>query len=362
MTRILDFITICCAVLLIGSTALGATQLGADARRHFEAGIAYVDDPNGSNWEDALKEFRAAYELSHAWQILNNIGLCALNLERDGEAIAAYREYLAHSKEKEFSTRQRKQIESDVAMLSASLVEVTVEVEPQDAIVTDERRNARGNLVVNQYVVKNGKAKIGVHPGLHKMIVQAQGYLDAEWSFNADPSSSHQHRFELETSKKAEPVPTAPPLPTASEPLVVETPRAKKRRTSTAVYVGLAATSAFAVAATVTGIIALNKDSAYNHAASRADGDHIKSSGKLFALATDIGIGAALLSAGITAYLYFAAPERAESQAALVSTRGSGRSASNSLSRDGPKAATSQVGLAPIVSPHTAGFGLSAQF
>ncbi|HMA94301.1 MAG TPA: hypothetical protein VKP30_16530, partial [Polyangiaceae bacterium] len=79
---------------LLCSVALAKGALGDEAQKHFDAGLAYADDPTGPKWEEAFKEFRAAYTLSQNWKILNNIGLCALNLERDGEAIEAYKDYL----------------------------------------------------------------------------------------------------------------------------------------------------------------------------------------------------------------------------------------------------------------------------
>ncbi|HEY5959420.1 MAG TPA: hypothetical protein VIV60_22835 [Polyangiaceae bacterium] len=367
MARSLRSIAIAVLILLFCGNASAAINLSPEARSHFEAGIAYVDDPNGSNWEDALKEFRAAHELSHAWQMLTNIGLCALNLERDGEAIAAYKEYLTHSRDKDFSARQRKQIESDVAMLSASLVEVTVEVEPAEAVVTDERRNSKGNLVVNHYVIKDGRSTIGLHPGLHKLTVQSQGYVDAEWSFNADPGSTHQHRFKLDSSKKEETAPAALPERAAAKPSeAAEPPETSPRNTPTGVYVGLATTGALVAAATVTGIIALDKDSSFNQATDPAQADRLKSTGKTFALVTDIELGAAVVSAGITAYLYFTAPKkRTESKGPL-----SGRSrekrpyASKACAFDNAThpAVSSGLRLQPLIGAHAAGLGFGGRF
>lgn len=142
-------------------------MLNEAAQRHFDAGLAYVDDPNGPKWEEALKEFRAAYAESPTWKLMNNIGLCALNLERDGEAIEAFKQYLAHGGETDLNSKARKQIEKDVAMLSASLVTVSIEVEPPEATLVDERRNSKGETLVNRYSLKHGKAMLGVHPGHH---------------------------------------------------------------------------------------------------------------------------------------------------------------------------------------------------
>jgi hypothetical protein len=34
-----------------------------EALKHFNAGVAYVDDPTGSKWKEAYTEFRAAYAI-----------------------------------------------------------------------------------------------------------------------------------------------------------------------------------------------------------------------------------------------------------------------------------------------------------
>src|ERR1041385_1727713 len=64
------------------------------ARQQFRAGIAYLEDTEGARSEEAYAAFKKAYELSKSPKVLGNIGLCAMKLERDGEAIAAYQSSL----------------------------------------------------------------------------------------------------------------------------------------------------------------------------------------------------------------------------------------------------------------------------
>jgi hypothetical protein len=291
------------------------------AQRHFDAGIAYVDDPTGSKWEEALTEFRAAYAESPTWKLMNNIGLCALNLERDGEAIEAYKEYLSHGGEKGLAAKQRAQIEKDIAMLSAGLVTVTVSVEPPDATVVDERRNSKGELLVNRYPVKYGKAVLGLHPGHHKITMEASGFVSGTWGFDAEPASKHEHQFKLAPEKEPEinaptPVPTAPAVTAQKGRLQPAEPK-----TRTGVYIGVAATGVFAAAATVTGILALNKQKAFDKANDPAEEDRLKKSGTNLGIVTDISIGAAVVSAGVTAYLYFAGASESHKSATVETHR-----------------------------------------
>ncbi len=69
------------------------------ARLHFTAGVNLLQDPEKPRYEEAYTEFRQAYNLVKAPSILGNIGLCAMKLERDAEAIDAYTRYLAEVSE-----------------------------------------------------------------------------------------------------------------------------------------------------------------------------------------------------------------------------------------------------------------------
>src|SRR6476659_9259610 len=55
-----------------------------EARSHFFAGVALLQDPEGEKVEEAYREFKKAYEISGSPKILGNMGFCAMRLERDG--------------------------------------------------------------------------------------------------------------------------------------------------------------------------------------------------------------------------------------------------------------------------------------
>lgn len=310
------------SAMLWTSLALGdKLELSAEGKKHFLAGVAYVDDPSGSKWEEALKEFRLAYAETPTSKLLNNVGLCALNLERDGEAIEAFKGYLAGGGEADLKPKQRQQIEKDIATLSASLVKVSVQAEPAELTLIDKRENAKGEVVSNVYQVKGGSASLGLHPGRHKITAEAPGFVTAEWVIDAEPASTHSHDFKLEPEKVDSPEPVAAPQPTnAVEPTPVsEAPKSTARRIPTGVYIGLAATGVFAGTATATGLIAMKKSKDLDKITDQAAAEDAKGPVKTWALVTDIAIGAAVVSAGATAYLYFTAPKA--SQEKPVATR-----------------------------------------
>ncbi|HKQ69811.1 MAG TPA: tetratricopeptide repeat protein, partial [Polyangiaceae bacterium] len=81
-----------CSALLAGDFAASAqTSDDEYARRHFESGAAYLQQ---SNYDDALREFQAAYSLSKRPQLLLNIANVYERLGKLREAIDALTQYL----------------------------------------------------------------------------------------------------------------------------------------------------------------------------------------------------------------------------------------------------------------------------
>ena len=58
-----------------------------NARAHFSAGVNLLRDPAKPRYEEAYREFKTAYALSPAAQILGNLGLWAPILDRYSEAL-----------------------------------------------------------------------------------------------------------------------------------------------------------------------------------------------------------------------------------------------------------------------------------
>lgn len=86
------------AMLLLPGAAL-AQDLNADAadeeaRSRFQAGRLAFEH---RRFDEALQDFRRAYELSGRHDLLFNVARCLDRLGRDEEALEAYREYLARA-------------------------------------------------------------------------------------------------------------------------------------------------------------------------------------------------------------------------------------------------------------------------
>jgi hypothetical protein len=176
-------------------SALGRADdsINEEARRHFTAGVSLLQDPDGARYEDAYREFEAAYAASNSPKILGNIGYCALKLERDGEAISAYTRYLQDAHD--VDPAEAAQITRDVATLRAGLVHLAVLAEGPGLSVVDKRVPVRGDSITNVYSSANGKIEIGVRPGHHVLTVKVNGEAMDPWEFDAKPGATLSKSF-----------------------------------------------------------------------------------------------------------------------------------------------------------------------
>jgi hypothetical protein len=171
-----------------------------EARKYFEMGVGYLDDPDGERVEEAYHAFKRAYELSKSPKVLGNVGLCAMKLERDGEAIDAYSEYLRLP---EIDPDERAQIERDLRALSASVARITITVERPNTILVDSRAAVRGETITNAYGPVERSITLRVRQGHHVIRAKRDGIERDVWEFDANPAGSLAHAFREE----ARPVP-----------------------------------------------------------------------------------------------------------------------------------------------------------
>lgn len=181
--------------LLLSRPALATTPVSKDAQAHFNAGVSFLQDPDGARYEEAYLEFKAAYADSPSWKILGNLGITALKLERDGEAIEAFRKYLAEGGS-DLDPEEQAQVKRDLATLEASSARVVLEL-PQGAVVLDERFPTTGAAIRNSYRAETGKLELGVRPGRHKLTATLDGKNSA-WDVELQPKEEQSHTFSFE--------------------------------------------------------------------------------------------------------------------------------------------------------------------
>lgn len=290
------------------SAATSEAKISAEARKHFNAGVALLRDPDGARYEEAYREFKTAYAASPSWKILGNLGLAAMKLERDEEAIVAYEQYLAQAKD--LDAEEREVIQRDLAVLTAQAVTLTLRSVPGDAQLGDARVPVQGEPVRNRYELKGGELKLRVRPGHHQFTASLDGKPNQTWEVDLEPGAQVEHTFDFD----AKPVAAAEGATVASGPAAPAV-AAAPHETPVGAWVALGVAGAFAVGAGVTGVITLNKKSDFddrNDGYAPNEADELHSQVKTFGLVTDALIGAAVVSAGIGTYLLLSRPKADE--------------------------------------------------
>lgn len=197
----------------------GEVEVGDEARQRFEAGVGFLQDPDGARYEPALGEFLAAYQASPSWKILGNLGLCALKLERQSLAIEAYERYLAEGKD-EIDPEEQKQIAKDIQLLKSGSTTVTLSASGSDGEVEliDKRVKADGSMAINTYKIAPGASlEVLMAAGQHQMTARS-GELTASWEVGLQPRQATDHTFELEKPDEDAPV-VVGPAPASSDGL-----------------------------------------------------------------------------------------------------------------------------------------------
>lgn len=160
-----------------------APAISPEAKEHFAAGVSFLQDPDGEKIEEAYREFRTAYDLSGSPKILGNMGLCAMKLERDGEAIDAYARYLREVPD--IDPDERAQIVRDLQTLTVGVARITVQVNKPGVRIVDVRIPVRGERVTNLYGPVEGKLTMGLRPGHHIITARLAGHEESTWEIEA---------------------------------------------------------------------------------------------------------------------------------------------------------------------------------
>lgn len=216
--------------------------ISEEARAHFSAGVNLLQDPDGARYEEAYREFKVAYATSPSWKILGNLGLSAMKLERDSEAIDAIKKYLAEGG-KRIDAEERAQFQRDLSTLESGVAQLVLQTEPPGAIIEDERRPASGQPIQNSYSGAN-PLQIGVRPGRHRFTAKLAGRADAVWEIELSPKQQASHTFTLAETGTAAPAPqpSAAPAPAPAPAVAVDSGSTKSGNgMRTGAYVALGA-------------------------------------------------------------------------------------------------------------------------
>lgn len=282
------------------------------AKQHMVAGAAFYNDPGGHKCEEAHREFGKAYALSGSLNALRGMGICALELERDGEAIALLERYLV-AKGTSIEPADEKQIKNDLAALKAAVARVTFEVDRPEVRLTTVRTPARGYPITNRYVLSQGATELGLHPGSYVITATAAGEPDRTWNVEIGNGETARHAFTW--SSAAEPAPAAPAGPVPAEPTATTPPDEAdgvERPIPTTVWIFGGLTVALAVPTVIFMASASGAKSdfdAANGAAPAAELEDLRSDVTTMNLLSDVFLGATVASAAATTIFYLTRPE-----------------------------------------------------
>jgi hypothetical protein len=193
-------------------------KISPEARGYFRNGVELLqNDP--PNYQDAYYQFKLAFEKSQSWKVLGNLGLCAVKLERDGEALAFYDEYLRRGG-KQIDKEEREAIERDMLLIkgNGATLELTSKVSPLK--IQDTRSGS--TAAAQSHEMTDGKKTLFVRAGAHHLTVTASDGRSLVWDATIEPGSTVNHDFDFDapvsTAAEAPQGSANSPPPRAAEP------------------------------------------------------------------------------------------------------------------------------------------------
>ena len=189
----------CLALLLLTPrAAMADDEVPEEARLYFRNGVELLSQAP-PNYQDAYYQFKLAYEKSNSWKVLGNLGLCALNLERDGEAVDHYRRYLAEGGNN-VDPEEAATLKRELLLLEGNLAYVTLSSDVAELQITDKR--AGTSIPPQRYRLQNGKLELRVRAGTHT-IEARQGDGVQKWEIVLDPAQRETHTFSFGAGQAA---------------------------------------------------------------------------------------------------------------------------------------------------------------
>lgn len=169
------------------------------AKALFKAGVALLEDRAGPQYRPAYDKFKAAYDDSPSTKILGNLGLCAAELERYGEAIEAYEKYLATG---DVDAEERKEIEAELVVLRGNRATLALTVRPVGSIVVDQRRPAAGAPVENRYgPFEQEQVQLTVRAGVRRVTLETPDGRKKTVVLQVAPGSSKAATLAIDADK-----------------------------------------------------------------------------------------------------------------------------------------------------------------
>jgi hypothetical protein len=206
-------------LLFTASPARAEEKISEEAKGYFKNGVELIQQ-SPPNYQDAYYQFKLAYEKSHSWKVLGNLGLCAFKLERDGEALQAYSDYLKGGG-KNIDPEERKAMERDSLLITGNTSVLNLSSDVDDATLLDAR--AGSSVPPQTYKFAGGTLGIRLRGGTHTLTASTPDGKQQRWDVTITPGQTLEHRFEF-TATAAPAVVAAPPVAVAPAPAPAPTP------------------------------------------------------------------------------------------------------------------------------------------
>lgn len=299
------------ALLLLPNTARADDKISDQAKLYFKNGVDLIQ-ATPPNYQDAYYQFKLAWDNSHSWKVLGNLGLCAFKLERDGEALQDYTDYLKGGG-KQIDPEERKAMERDSLLISGNTAVVHLGSDVGDANVLDAR--AGSSVPPQTYKLDAAGIELRLRAGTHTLTASTPDGKQQRWDVTITPGQTLEHRFEFNAAAPVAAVaPVAQPAavtpPPGPEP-VTPPPSAEGAKSGgsplrTVGFVTAGVGGAALIGGVVTGIMAKGKSSdATKQCANKVCPTAAKKdfdSASSLATVTDVLLigGAVLAAAGVT--------------------------------------------------------------
>lgn len=296
------------SALLLSPHAAAQGDPVAQGKARFNNAVALFRE---GDYRAALVEFRRAYELSHNYRVLYNIGQAEFELQDYAGALRSFQRYLAEGGP-EVEADRRAAVEADIKRLSARVARLTLKVNVAGAEVLVDDVPAGTSPLKEPLMVSAGRRKITVSrgdvPTFTRVLDLAGGDTTTLTVDLALPAAA--------------PAPSGAPLASSSSSIPAPPPPPPPSRTG--FWVSLTATSVLAIGATTTGILALRAHSDADkklgqRGASASAIESAQGRTSALALTTDILGGAAIAMGVVTLVLGTSADSTKEKPGAALS-------------------------------------------
>ena len=216
---------------------------------HFANGVELLQ-ATPPNYQDAFRQFQLAYEKTHgSWKVMGNLGLCALKLERDGEALRYYEGYLKNGGD-QIDPDERSHIEREMLLIQGNMAHLVLKSSQTGVRYSVSRQ---GSSVPPQiYGEQVDATELGVRAGTLDITATAHDGEQLTFSATLSAGERAEHLFDYD----AKPIVAPQAEPTPSEP-------AKKSGMSGLRIAGIATASVGVLAlggGLVTGLLSQSKE------------------------------------------------------------------------------------------------------